>query len=59
MRCDVWSIRSPDEGRTWTDRQPIFLGFCRAVTDIIETRAGSLVTPVQHLWRNPARRATC
>lgn len=55
MRCDVWSIRSPDEVRTWTDRQPIFLGFCGAVTDIIETRAGNLVTPVQHLWRDPAR----
>ena len=55
VRCDVWSIRSPDEGRTWTDRQPIFLGFCGAVTDIIETRAGNLVTPVQHLWRAPAR----
>ena len=55
VRCDVWSIRSPDEGRTWTDRQPIFLGFCGAVTDIIETRAGNLVTPVQHLWRDPAR----
>ena len=55
VRCDVWSIRSPDEGRTWTDRQPIFQGFCGAVTDIIETRAGNLVTPVQHLWRAPAR----
>lgn len=54
---DVWSIRSTDEGQTWTDRQRILDGYCGALMDIVETPEGEIVVPVQDLLLNPARHA--
>ncbi|MEA3403170.1 MAG: sialidase family protein [Armatimonadota bacterium] len=54
---DVWSIRSTDDGRTWTDRQKLLDGWCGAVMDIIETTDGEVVVPVQDLLLHPARHA--
>ncbi|MBM4050302.1 MAG: exo-alpha-sialidase [Planctomycetes bacterium] len=56
-KLDVWAIRSPDEGKTWTDRQKLLDGYCGCLMDIIETRSGRVVVPVQDLLRNPARHA--
>jgi hypothetical protein len=59
VRLDVWAIRSLDEGRTWVDRQPIFEGYCGALINIVQTRSGHLVVPVQRLLRDPGRHAQC
>lgn len=56
-RLDVWSIRSLDGGKTWVDRQRILEGYCGALIDIIETKTGYIVVPVQLLLRKPARHA--
>ena len=59
VRVDVWSIRSTNEGRTWSGRQRIFAGYCGALIDMIETSTGELVVPVQRLVRDPCRHAIC
>lgn len=43
----VWSVRSLDDGQTWTDRQMIFDGYCGAIMDMIQTQNGQIVAPVQ------------
>jgi len=57
VQLDVWSIRSLDGGRTWIDRQKILDGYCGALIDMIQTRTGEIVVPVQDLLRNPGRHA--
>ncbi|MBC8234493.1 exo-alpha-sialidase [bacterium] len=59
VRLDVWAIRSLDEGRTWIDRQRIFEGYCGALINIIQTKSGHIVVPVQRLIRNPSRHGMC
>jgi hypothetical protein len=53
---DVWSIRSVDGGKTWVDRQRIFQGICgHPPINLIQTRNGNLVVPVQYYVNNPGR----
>ena len=58
VRSNVWTARSTDEGRTWTDRQMIMEGFNGALITMIETGSGSIVVPVQKLWHDPGRHVT-
>jgi hypothetical protein len=58
-RLDVWTIRSGDGGKTWTDRQKIFEGWCGCINGIIQTRRGNIVVPVQRLLHDPPRHAQC
>lgn len=58
VRLDVWAIRSLDGGKTWVDRQKIFDGYCGALIDIIQTKSGHIVAPIQPMLRGPARHAT-
>ncbi len=55
----VWSIRSLDDGKTWQDRQMIFDGYCGSLNDIIQTRDGNIVVPVQRYVANPGRHCQC
>jgi Neuraminidase (sialidase) len=48
-RLDVFSILSYDEGKTWTKRQKILDGYCGGLLDMIQTRSGDIVVPVQDL----------
>jgi sialidase-1 len=57
VRADVWSIRSPDEGKTWFNRQRILEGYCGALINMIETERGPIVVGVQALLDEPARHA--
>ncbi|HWP40241.1 MAG TPA: sialidase family protein, partial [Tepidisphaeraceae bacterium] len=54
----VWSIRSLDQGRTWTDLCQIQSGYCGAIRDMIETDAGNLVVPAMRYLPDGARHAT-
>jgi Neuraminidase (sialidase) len=55
-RGDVWSIRSLDGGKTWIDRHKIFEGICgHPPINLIQTRNGNLVVPVQYYVNNPGR----
>ncbi len=57
---DVWTIRSVDNGASWVNRQRIFEGVCgHPPVDIIQTRTGRIVVPVQFYLRNPGRNVTC
>ncbi len=58
IRLDVWTIRSLDEGKTWVDRQRILDGYCGALIDIIQTKSGHIVVPIQSMLRDPGRHAT-
>ena len=55
-RRAVWTIRSLDGGKTWIDRQQIFEGYCGALINMIQTRSGQIVLPVQRLLRHLAER---
>ena len=57
-RLDVWSVRSPDGGETWMDRQRIMEGYCGALITMIQMVRGNIVVPVQILLRDPDRYAT-
>lgn len=53
---DVWSIRSTDGGRTWTDRCRLFDGICgHPPINLLELRDGKLVVPVQYYVSHPLR----
>jgi hypothetical protein len=54
-RCDVWAIRSLDEGESWQDQTRLLCGYCGAIQNVIETRAGDLVVPVQNMVPCPGR----
>ena len=58
-RRDVWSIRSLDGGKTWVNRHRVFEGYTGALIDIIQTREGQVVVPIQRYLPNPGRHATC
>jgi hypothetical protein len=57
-RMDVWSIRSLDEGKTWTDRQKIYDGHGGTILSIIQTESGHIVVPIQPYLPNPGRWGT-
>ena len=59
VRLDVWAIRSLDEGRTWVGRKRIFEGYCGALINMIQTRTGEIVVPIQRLVREPCRHCIC
>jgi hypothetical protein len=56
-RLPVWSIRSLDDGRTWTDAQMIYDGYCGDIHDMVQTRSGHIVAPVQELLYEDGRHA--
>ena len=58
VRLRVWGVRSRDEGKTWTDLQMIQDGYCGAIRDIIETKNGDLVVPIQRFLTKESRHAT-
>ena len=58
-RFDVLAVRSLDDGKTWVDRQTIFQGYCGALEDIIQTKSGHIVVPVQRYLPDPVRHGTC
>ncbi len=49
IRADVWSARSVDDGRTWTDVQLVQRGYCGAIRDMIQTRSGKVVVTAQNM----------
>lgn len=55
---EVWTLRSTDEGHTWTDVQRIYPGYCGALVDMIQTSTGSIVVPVQELNASGERHVT-
>ncbi|MDP7134628.1 MAG: sialidase family protein [Planctomycetota bacterium] len=59
VRLDAWSIRSEDEGKSWTGRTKVFEGYCGALINVIETSTGEIVVPVQRLVPDPCRHAIC
>lgn len=57
-RLFVWATRSADGGRTWSPPQKIQDGYCGAVRDMICTRDGNLVVPLQIFLTEHQRHAT-
>lgn len=52
----LWSIRSTNGGRTWTDRQQISDKIVGHPPEaMVETRHGTIVAPVQYYERSPGR----
>ncbi|MBI5090885.1 MAG: exo-alpha-sialidase [Candidatus Hydrogenedentes bacterium] len=56
-RLPVWAIRSVDEGQTWTDAQMIYDGYCGDIHDMLQTRDGHIIAPVQELMYEDGRHA--
>lgn len=57
-RLYVWSTRSEDGGHTWSPPQKVQDGYCGAVRDMIQTRDGNLVVPLQIFLTEHQRHAT-
>ncbi|MCL5097587.1 MAG: glycoside hydrolase [Candidatus Omnitrophica bacterium] len=58
-KLEVWAIRSPDGGKTWTDRQRLLDGYNANFFGFIQTRSGRLVATLEHLVRHPGRWVAC
>jgi len=54
----VWAIRSLDGGKTWVDRQKIFDGYCGSINDMLVTREGNVVVPMEIYMPKPGRHCT-
>ena len=52
---DLWTVRSTDNGKTWSEPQCIFQGYTGATNGAVETRAGILMVPFSHYALNPGR----
>lgn len=59
VRLNVWAIQSEDEGESWDMRQQLFDGYCGALINMIQTRTGEIVVPIQRMLRDPCRHAIC
>ncbi len=58
-RGEIWTTRSRDGGRTWTDHQCVLDGYNANFSGFIQTTTGRLVASVPHLVANPGRWVTC
>ncbi len=58
VRLDVWTVRSLDEGRTWSDAKIVQRGYSGAVRALVQAANGDIVLATQDVVRNPARHAT-
>ncbi len=54
-RSDLWTVRSGDEGKTWSKPQMIFKGYTGSTNGAEETSGGNLVVPFSHYVANPGR----
>lgn len=58
MFLPTYSIRSLDEGKTWTDLTQVYDGWCGCIQDMIQTESGRLVVPGQELDFEKGRHIT-
>ena len=58
MHLPSYSIRSTDEGRTWTDLTLLDDGWCGCIQDIIQTTDGKIIVPGQEMLFDEGRHAT-
>ena len=58
MHRPTYVIRSLDEGKTWTDLQQVYEGYCGALRDAVQTRDGSVVIMGQELLFDEGRNAS-
>ncbi|WP_406697928.1 sialidase family protein [Singulisphaera sp. Ch08] len=55
VRLDVWTVRSIDGAKTWTDAQLVQQGYAGAVRGLVQAENGNLVLATQDVLRDPAR----
>jgi|GEM_PF-131727 len=55
VRLDVWTVRSRDEGKTWTDAHLVQQGYSGAVRALVEAEDGRIVLATQDVLHKPAR----
>ncbi len=58
MHLPSYSIRSLDDGRTWTDLTLLHEGWCGCNQDMIETRTGTIIVSGQELDYDKGRHVT-
>ena len=54
-RSDLWTVRSSDAGRTWSEPQMIFEGYTGSTNGAEESHDGHLVVPFSHYVADPGR----
>ena len=54
-RSDLWTSRSTDDGKSWSDPQMIYQGYTGSTNGAAETRNGNIVVPFSHYVSNPGR----
>lgn len=58
MHLPTYSIRSLDDGETWSDLTLVYDGWCGCIQDMIETEGGRIVVPGQELDYEGGRHVT-
>ncbi len=54
-RSDLWTVRSSDDGKSWTGPKMIFKGYTGSTNGTAETAKGNIVVPFSHYVANPGR----
>lgn len=54
-RSDLWTVRSNDDGKSWSQPQMIFKGYSGSTNGAEETSDGNLVVPFSHYVADPGR----
>ncbi|MFK5924857.1 MAG: exo-alpha-sialidase [Verrucomicrobiota bacterium] len=54
-RSDLYTVRSSDGGKSWTDPQMVFKGYTGSTNGAAETSDGNIVVPFSHYVANPGR----
>jgi len=55
VKLDVWTVRSRDDGKTWSDAQLVQQGYAGAVRALVQAANGHVVLATQDVLRDPAR----
>lgn len=54
-RSDLWTCRSTDDAKTWTEPRRIFEGYTGATNGAVESQDGRIVVPFSYYVANPGR----
>ncbi len=54
-RSDLYTVRSSDGGKNWTEPQMVFKGYTGSTNGAAETGNGNIVVPFSHYVANPGR----
>lgn len=54
-QSDLWTAKSDDDGKSWSEPERIFEGYTGSTNGAVETKSGAIVVPFSHYVKDPGR----